>query len=97
MGRSIELDEAVYDRIEALGRADEDVSETIARLIEGPSLLDLVGAFDGDDLARVREARNAAASDEQVEIGDLRQQIGERFERTGDPDVEGGAEGCEPE
>lgn len=97
MGRSVELDEEVYDRIEALARADEGVSETIARLIEGPSLLDLVGAFGGDDLDAMREAREAATVAEREEIDDFRERLGERFderfEQPSDADVESGAEG----
>lgn len=56
MGRkSVRIDEALYEHIEAHKRDDETFSEAIERLIDGYSLLDFAGGYSEEDAARHRE------------------------------------------
>lgn len=53
--KSVRIDEALYERIEAHKRDDETFSEAIERLIDGYSLLDFAGGYSEEDAARHRE------------------------------------------
>jgi predicted CopG family antitoxin len=54
--RTIQLDEELYERIEAAQRDEETVSETISRLMESTSLHDLVGTLSDGEADGMRDA-----------------------------------------
>lgn len=53
--KSVRIDEALFERIEAHKREDETFSEAIERLIDEYSLLDVAGGYSEEDAARHRE------------------------------------------
>ena len=74
--KMVRIDEEVYEQIEAHKRDDETFSETIERLIGGPSLLSLQGILSEAEADQFREAIEAA-DEASREEGD---ELVERFE-----------------
>lgn len=52
---TIRLDEDVYEKLRAVKRDDESFSDAVSRLIDGGSLLDLVGLWSEDTVEEVRD------------------------------------------
>ena len=74
--KMVRIDEDVYEHIEAHKRDDETFSETIERLVGGPSLLSLQGILSEAEAAQFREAIEEA-SEASREEGD---ELVERFD-----------------
>ncbi|MDL5362102.1 antitoxin VapB family protein [Halalkalicoccus sp. NIPERK01] len=74
--RTVRLREDVYERISAHKREDETFSEAIDRLVGGPSLLDLVGAFSDEQVEELREAVEESDERDREEV----EEIASRFE-----------------
>lgn len=66
--KSVRFDEELYERVMAHKRADETVSETVERLIDDVSLLDLA---DGGEYDQERAAERKAALDRTADADDL--------------------------
>lgn len=69
--KSIRLDESVYRRVSAYKREDETYSEAIDRLIRGPSLRDLAGVFDEEQVEEMRAAIDEADREDAEEVDDV--------------------------
>ena len=54
MSKSVRLDEDVYELVSARKRDDETFSETIERLVGGPSLLELTGVLTDEEASGFR-------------------------------------------
>jgi len=76
MSQQIRLDDHVYERIKANKRADESFSDAVERLIGGRSLRELRDVFDDEQVTEMRDAIEAADSDDRDEVRD----IADRFE-----------------
>lgn len=76
MSRRIELDEHVYERLDAFKRDDESFGDAIERLLDGASLRDLRSAFDEE---RVSELRSAVESAEATDREAVRE-VADRFD-----------------
>lgn len=61
--KTVRLDDDVYERIKARKSDDETFSETIERLVGGPSLLELAGILTDDEAdvfrAAIQESHDA--------------------------------------
>jgi len=64
MSHQVRLEDHVYERIRAAKYDDESFSEAVERLISGPSLRDLRDVFGEDQIAEMRDAIEAADSNE---------------------------------
>jgi predicted CopG family antitoxin len=53
---TVQLDKDVYERIKSENRPDETLSETVKRLIGGPSLLELAGILSDEEADEFRDA-----------------------------------------
>ena len=58
--KTVRLREDVYERIRARKREGETFSETVDRLTGDPSLSELSGIFDDDQVEEMRDAIDAA-------------------------------------
>jgi predicted CopG family antitoxin len=74
--RSVELDEDLYRRIEAHRRDTETFSDAIERLISGPSLSDLGGILDDEQVEGMRTAIERTDTADAEAVAEL----AERFE-----------------
>lgn len=74
--KTIRLEDDVYARLRAAKRDDETFSEAVDRLIGAPSLTELAGILDGEQVATMRRAIDDAdlADAEAVE------EVADRFE-----------------
>jgi predicted CopG family antitoxin len=73
--KSVQLDDDVYERVKAHKREDETVSETIDRLIGAPSLHDLGGILDEDQVDEMRKTIEDADEEDATEV----EEVAERF------------------
>lgn len=69
--KMVRLDEEVYGRIEAHKRDDETFSETVERLIGGPSLLSLRGILSAEEAQQFREGIERADEAGREEVDEL--------------------------
>ena len=69
--RTVRLDETVYERVKAYKHDDETFSEAVGRLIGGPSLLELVGALDEEQVAQMREVIDERDRDDDADVREL--------------------------
>jgi predicted CopG family antitoxin len=76
MSQQVRLDDDVYERIEATRRDDESFSDAVDRLVGSPSLLDLRGIFDGEQVSEMRDAIETADQRDR----DRAREVAERFE-----------------
>lgn len=76
MSQQVRLQDHVYERIQSNKRDDESFSEAVERLIGGRSLRDLRGVFDESEVAKMREAIDAADERDR----DKAREVAERFE-----------------
>jgi len=74
----VRIDDDLYEYVESHKRDDETFSETIERLIGGPSLLSLAGILSDDDADRFREA----VADADATATEDMDAVTERFEGT---------------
>ncbi|WP_311171089.1 antitoxin VapB family protein [Halobellus ordinarius] len=58
--KSVQLDEDTYAYIEARRREDETFSEAVDRLTRRPSISDLAGLLDSEDVETMRNAIDEA-------------------------------------
>lgn len=56
----VRVEESVLERIKAQKREGETLSETVERLIRGPSLLDLAGLLTEEEAEEAKEAIRAS-------------------------------------
>jgi len=75
MSSHVQLDDGLYERIEANRQEGESFSETIERLIDNHSLRDLQDVFDGEQVDEMREAIEILDNKDTTEVREL----GERF------------------
>jgi len=76
MSQQIRLEDHVYERIKANKRADESFSEAVERLIGGRSLRELRDVFDGEQVAEMRAAIEAADERDREEVRDVSERFG---------------------
>ena len=76
MSQQIRLEDHVYEHIRAKKRGDESFSEAVERLIGGRSLRELQDIFDGQEVAGMRRAIEAADDEDRANI----RTVTERFE-----------------
>lgn len=71
--KSVRFDVELYERVMAHKREDETVSETVERLIDDVSLLDLAdgGAYDEERAAERKAALDRTADADEVSLTDL--------------------------
>lgn len=74
--KNVRLRKDLYERVEAHKREGETFSETIDRLVGGPSLLDLVGVFSGEQVEELRESVEKSDERDRAEV----EEIASRFE-----------------
>lgn len=68
---TIRLDEDVYARLKAEMREGETFSEAVDRLLEGGSLLDLVGLWSDADVDAIREELDSADSEAVKDVDEI--------------------------
>ena len=73
--KSVRLDDTVYERVKAHKREDETMSEAIDRLIGRPSLHELGGILDGEDVDEMRKTIEDADEEDAEEV----EEVVERF------------------
>ena len=73
--KSVRLDDDVYERVKAHKREDETMSEAIDRLIGRPSLHELGGILDGEDVDEMRKTIEDADEEDAEEV----EEVVERF------------------
>jgi predicted CopG family antitoxin len=76
MSRHVQLDDDLYERIEANKQESESFSDTIERLIDNRSLRDLQDVFDGEQVDEMREAIEILDNEDTTGVREL----GERFD-----------------
>jgi predicted CopG family antitoxin len=73
--KSVRLDDDVYERVKAHKREDETMSEAIDRLIGRPSLHELGGILDGENVDEMRKTIEDADEEDAEEV----EEVVERF------------------
>jgi len=73
--KSVRLEEDVYERVKAHKRENETISEAIDRLIGTPSLHELGGVLDGDQVDKMRKTIEDADEEDAEEV----EEVAERF------------------
>jgi predicted CopG family antitoxin len=73
--KSVRLDDTVYERVKAHKREDETMSEAIDRLIGRPSLHELGGILDGENVDEMRKTIEDADEEDAEEV----EEVVERF------------------
>lgn len=73
--RSVRLDEDTYAYIEAHKRDDETFSEAVDRLTRRPSITDLAGLLDSEDVSTMREAVDEADERDTAEVRELKERF----------------------
>jgi predicted CopG family antitoxin len=73
--KSVRLDDTVYERVKAHKREDETMSEAIDRLIGRPSLHELGGILDGENVDEMRKTIENADEEDAEEV----EEVVERF------------------
>lgn len=68
---TIRLDEDVYARLKAEKREGETFSEAVDRLLEGGSLLDLVGLWSDAEVDAIREELDSADSEAVKDVDEI--------------------------
>jgi predicted CopG family antitoxin len=66
--KHIRVDEDLYERIKSESRPDERLSETVERLIGGPSLLDLAGTLTDEEADEFRSVVEDVREDTTAEV-----------------------------
>ena len=66
--KTIRVSEALHARIKAHNREGETLSETLERLVGGPSLRELAGVLSDDEADAFREAIEESHRDHDEEI-----------------------------
>ena len=74
--KTVRLREDVYERIRARKREEETFSEAVDRLTGDPSLAELGGIFDDDQVEEMRDAIDAA---DEADAGHVEELL-ERFD-----------------
>jgi predicted CopG family antitoxin len=70
--RSVRLDEDTYAYIEAHKREGETFSEAVDRLTRRPSITDLAGLLDSEEVDAMREAIDEADERDGAEVHELK-------------------------
>ncbi|MGQ4556595.1 antitoxin VapB family protein [Halobellus sp. GM3] len=73
--KSVRLDEDTYAYIEAHKREDETFSEAVDRLTHRPSVTDLAGLLDREDVDTMRDAIEEADERDVEEVRELRERF----------------------
>ncbi|MFD1599353.1 antitoxin VapB family protein [Halobellus rarus] len=73
--RSVRLDEDTYAYIEANKREDETFSEAVDRLTQRPSITDLAGLLDSEDVDTMRDAVDEADERDAEEVRELKERF----------------------
>lgn len=76
--KTIRLEDDVYARLRAAKRDDETFSETVDRLIGAPSLTELAGILDAEQVETMREAIDEADEADAATV----EEVADRFDRT---------------
>jgi predicted CopG family antitoxin len=71
--KSVRLDEDTYAYIEAHQREDESFSEAVDRLTRRPSITDLAGLLDSDDVDAMRDAIDEADERDAEAVRELKE------------------------
>lgn len=74
--KTIRLEDDVYARLRAAKHDDETFSETVDRLIGAPSLSELAGILDSEQVASMREAIDEAGEADAEAV----EEVVDRFE-----------------
>lgn len=80
--KHIRVDEDLYERIKSESEPDERLSETIERLIGGPSLLDLAGTLSDEEADEFREVADSVREETTAEVDDVVEQFDSAEEAT---------------
>lgn len=68
---TIHLDDEVYEKLAAHRRDGESYSETVERLLDGPSLLDLAGTLSDEEAEAARGALAELDARDETAVDDL--------------------------
>lgn len=80
--KHIRVDEDLYERIKSESEPDERLSETLERLIGGPSLLDLAGTLSDEEADEFREVVDSVREETTAEVDDVVKQFDSAEEAT---------------
>lgn len=80
--KHIRVDEDLYERIKSESQPDERLSETLERLIGGPSLLDLAGTLSDEEADEFREVVDSVREETTAEVDDVVEQFDSAEEAT---------------
>ncbi|MFB6177160.1 MAG: antitoxin VapB family protein [Halobaculum sp.] len=80
--KHIRVDEDLYERIKSESEPDERLSETLERLIGGPSLTDLAGTLSEEEADEFRDVVDDVREDTTAEVDDVVEQFESAEEAT---------------